>query len=55
MRVLPILKVDGFWLRRFLLGFDRGHRVLFLDDDLKVVGQDDVSLLGIKLAKEFAT
>lgn len=46
------LGVDAFWIHRFLLGFDRGHQVMFLDKDGNEKEPDPVSKAAIALAKE---
>lgn len=49
-----ILGVDAFWLRRFMMGFDRAFQIRIVDED---GGEelDEVSRAGIRIGKEFAT
>jgi hypothetical protein len=51
-----ILGVDGFWLHRFWMGYDRGHQIYFQKEkEGKVISRkkDEVSQFGIQLARMF--
>lgn len=51
-----ILGIDGRWLYRFFMGFDRGYQVTLILEDKeskkKTEVKDDVSEFGIQLWKE---
>lgn len=46
------LGVEPAWLRRFWMGFDRGHHGRIIDKDGKDIGEDEVCRLGLDLAAE---
>lgn len=46
-----VLDVDGFWLYRFFMGFDRNFLIKRVDDN-DVETKDEVSEWGIALARE---
>lgn len=48
-----LLDVDTWWLYRFWMGFDRNFLIQIMDDDNKIIGQDEISKLGISLAKKY--
>lgn len=47
------LEVNGSWLHRFFMGFDRGYQVMIEDKESKKESRDDVSAYGIQLWREF--
>ena len=47
-----ILDVDGFWLYRFWMGFDRNFQILIVVDE-KHSKTDETARLGIQIAKDF--
>jgi hypothetical protein len=51
--ILSQLGVNSFWWYRFTIGFDQGRVLAILDDDLREIGRDEVSALGLKIAREF--
>ena len=51
MRAGPILGVNAWWLRRFMLGFDRGFVAAILNDKGEVVGHDEVGTLGVSVRR----
>lgn len=48
-----LLDVDTWWLYRFWMGFDRNYLVQIMDHEMKIIGQDEISKLGISLAKKY--
>lgn len=48
-----LLDVDTWWLYRFWMGFDRNFLIQIMDDDNKIIGQDEISKLGMSLAKKY--
>lgn len=48
-----MLEVNNMWLYRFWMGFDRGYQIL-IEVKENTFRKDDVSLLGIETAREFA-
>lgn len=54
MRTLySLLDCDSGWLYRFWIGFNQNHQLMILDQQDRIVGQDEVSKLGIRLAKKY--
>jgi hypothetical protein len=47
-----ILDVDTWWHYRFCMGFDRNYQILSINEK-DVATKDEVSMLGIKIAKEY--
>lgn len=48
-----LLDCDSGWLYRFWMGFNQNHQLMILDQQDNIVGQDEVSKLGIRLAKKY--
>lgn len=48
-----LLEVDSWWLYRFGMGFNQNHQLMVIDQNDKVISVDEVSKLGIRLAKKY--
>lgn len=48
-----LLGVDSWWLYRFWMGFNQNHQLMVIDQNDKIIGVEEVSKLGIRLAKKY--